>query len=778
MGEVDDPANASESASRNFKADSVEMNSNGISLPATGTPESNTESQKPHAQNDIIYKVECHDRQDTLVKNFESDEPFDDLVVSQHSFQEQNEATSDLIKKGVVLEIVTHVNGSTLPGAHTSSDEHNALLPRTLKDFAISSKRPTTMIIRSQLLLKMIRGIVTYYPPQELTGDTVAIVEPFPVLMHHMDELANLLSELKAECAQMANEPKHLIHEKSRHLQVLLDYLQPIFKKVVRPAVEKLKRSTPVVTFDTLWYLYRPGADLYVKLSPKADERTGTGIMMHMSPERADDSRRREKEQPGMYVNYFKLQSNGVTMGRGGLARLIEYFEGEREVTALPIYPASFWDSVDGGERRRELEERGEHVFQIFRDGHRQMKFTGNTCSERKVYYENASVLVDDASALRYINEKVDVDFKTVGLLRHPLNTQKHALWDTYDNISIRKTSSLSKHQYFLMPQLVSIFVLKDKSWHVAAIDNLADIQSQEEVMRSLVLEDSNMEILQAVCQAHDHAWKIEFIENKGEGQIVLLHGPPGVGKTYTVESFAVASGRPLITLTVADIGLEDDRIENELAKWFSLAEIWNAILLLDEADIFMERRSRADIQRNALVSVFLRQMEYFKGVFFLTTNRVGHIDDAFLSRVAVIIGYDPLSDERRARIWNGFFAKLQKDMERRKQEGSKPIIQVSKYAKQYVLYDEEIKALEWNGREIRNALQTAISLARYRASREAGGTDDEVVDVEVDHFKSVMRMSKSFRGYMDSISKLPEAERAKRAWDRNDDFRHHGGER
>ncbi|KAF2229533.1 P-loop containing nucleoside triphosphate hydrolase protein [Viridothelium virens] len=286
-------------------------------------------------------------------------------------------------------------------------------------------------------------------------------------------------------------------------------------------------------------------------------------------------------------------------------------------------------------------------------------------------------------------------------------------------------------------------------------------------------MQDSNVEVLQAVCQAHEHAWKIEFIENKGQGQIILLHGPPGVGKTYTVESFSEASGRPLIPLTIADIGLEDETIENKLAKWFSLAESWNAILLLDEADIFMERRSRADIQRNALVSVFLRQMEYFKGIFFLTTNRIGHIDDAFLSRVNIVIGYDPLSDEKRARIWNGFFNKLQKDMERWKQDGIKPIIQVSKYAKQYILYDEEIKALQWNGREIRNAFQTAISLARYRASKEKEDGNDDVVDVEVDHFRSVMRMSRSFRGYMDSISKLPEAERARRAYDRNDDYKH-----
>ena len=66
---------------------------------------------------------------------------------------------------------------------------------------------------------------------------------------------------------------------------------------------------------------------------------------------------------------------------------------------------------------------------------------------------------------------------------------------------------------------------------------------------------------------------------------------------------------------------------------WFGLAEQWKAILLLDEADIFLERRATRDIQRNGIVSIFLRRMEYFRGLVFLTTNRVGHIDDAFISR-------------------------------------------------------------------------------------------------------------------------------------------------
>ncbi|KAI9684979.1 MAG: hypothetical protein M1820_010859, partial [Bogoriella megaspora] len=80
---------------------------------------------------------------------------------------------------------------------------------------------------------------------------------------------------------------------------------------------------------------------------------------------------------------------------------------------------------------------------------------------------------------------------------------------------------------------------------------------------------------------------------------------------------------------------------------------------------------------------------------------------------------------------------------------------------------------LKWNGREIRNALQTAISLARYKASQDANDINDDVIDVDVEHFKNVVRMSKSFRGYMDSISSLTEDERAKMAWDRNDEFVH-----
>lgn len=75
------------------------------------------------------------------------------------------------------------------------------------------------------------------------------------------------------------------------------------------------------------------------------------------------------------------------------------------------------------------------------------------------------------------------------------------------------------------------------------------------------------------------------------------------MGKTYTVESIAELLNRPLLSLTVADIGTVETRTERELLRWFTLAEGWNAVLLVDEADIFLERRQNRDLARNGLVS-------------------------------------------------------------------------------------------------------------------------------------------------------------------------------
>jgi SpoVK/Ycf46/Vps4 family AAA+-type ATPase len=78
------------------------------------------------------------------------------------------------------------------------------------------------------------------------------------------------------------------------------------------------------------------------------------------------------------------------------------------------------------------------------------------------------------------------------------------------------------------------------------------------------------------------------------------------------------------------------------------IAGHWNAILLLDEADVFLERRSSHEIIRNGLVSVFLRKLEYLEGIMFLTTNRVSEFDEAILTRIHLMLRFDELNSNAR----------------------------------------------------------------------------------------------------------------------------------
>lgn len=95
---------------------------------------------------------------------------------------------------------------------------------------------------------------------------------------------------------------------------------------------------------------------------------------------------------------------------------------------------------------------------------------------------------------------------------------------------------------------------------------------------------------------------------------------------------------------------------------------------------------------------MFLRALEYFQGILFLTTNRVGSFDEALMSRIHVQIGYDPLEDSSREKIWENHFKKLE---ENHKNEGQQ--IMYTYLAKEFVQMSPELKKLKWNGREIRN---------------------------------------------------------------------------
>jgi hypothetical protein len=72
---------------------------------------------------------------------------------------------------------------------------------------------------------------------------------------------------------------------------------------------------------------------------------------------------------------------------------------------------------------------------------------------------------------------------------------------------------------------------------------------------------------------------------------------------TLIIESVAEYTKRPLLSITAADLGHDPIEVERNLLRFFKNATSWDAIVLLDEADIYLERRSSKDLRRNSIVS-------------------------------------------------------------------------------------------------------------------------------------------------------------------------------
>jgi hypothetical protein len=180
--------------------------------------------------------------------------------------------------------------------------------------------------------------------------------------------------------------------------------------------------------------------------------------------------------------------------------------------------------------------------------------------------------------------------------------------------------------EYLIASPVVLGFAFAEKLWLEFTVSGIKDIVWNEGAYDSLVLENNTKDIVKALVESHKyHPTKSidDVIQGKGKGLVAVLHGPPGTGKTLTAEGISELLKCPLYMVSAGELGTDSRTLEGELQKILDIAHAWGAVLLLDEADVFLEKRTIQDIHRNALVSIFLRLLEYFQGILFLTTNRV-----------------------------------------------------------------------------------------------------------------------------------------------------------
>lgn len=204
--------------------------------------------------------------------------------------------------------------------------------------------------------------------------------------------------------------------------------------------------------------------------------------------------------------------------------------------------------------------------------------------------------------------------------------------------------TELPIHGYILMFHLE----LHHHVW--VHVNDIQLYRYQPKLKEKLILPQEQTDLIDILTAEMDVLMD-DIIEGKSGGTTVLCAGPAGVGKTLTAEVYSEIIQRPLYRVHSGQLGLNVAEMEKALKETLTRAQRWGAVMLIDEADVYIKRRDD-NIAANAVVGVFLRVLEYFNGLLFMTTNRVDDIDEAIVSRCIAMIRYHPPGEKDRRQIW------------------------------------------------------------------------------------------------------------------------------
>ncbi|OCH84460.1 P-loop containing nucleoside triphosphate hydrolase protein [Obba rivulosa] len=605
----------------------------------------------------------------------------------------------------------------------------------------------TTLQINSKDLVKVGQEAIGQVPGISWTTRPLRI-DP-QTLLARIPELAEYKSKLTQ---QLESEPEDSpLHTTLAHLDHLLDYLTATHARTLETLSSLLAHAE--ITFDLLWAIFIPRKTILYTLCPASGEPRavrllnaercqqlgGSGVVaashdpssfllgMPAQAEQGGQSaqylwrltveyvevdagargrrqRQHEKDQGPEPIQY-EDPSAPPQFGYANLGSVldIQMFQGTKKISDLPIYPLQYYagpDGVDGLKKR--LIGRGKK-WATLAGGMHHVSYRGIAVrwkpdlSAYIKYSINSRIMID-----RKLFASMNPNYVWMNTVTKTLSGQeidRHALRSNPSPSSNEQTQ-LTDDELLLTTPLVYGFSLGDKQWLEFAIEHVDPIQWNNDAFENLVIPKEHKIVLKTLVENHESdnsANFDDFVSGKGLGLVVNLFGNPGTGKSLTAEAMSECLRKPLYVVGAADLGTTADTLDQRLTTIFRMTAVWNAVVLIDEADVFLEERSLHDIHRNAMVAVFLRQLEHFRGILFLTTNRVKVFDEAFQSRIHVSLRYQDLTPDAKRHIWRAFMLKV---------NGNVPNGGLS---------NEQLRELgekKINGRQIKNVVKTASGLA------------------------------------------------------------------
>ncbi|KAM7184833.1 AAA ATPase family protein [Naviculisporaceae sp. PSN 640] len=613
------------------------------------------------------------------------------------------------------------------PGENSESDTY-AILVRNIKTKGCARRKlqAQTIIIQSPHLKTALAEIFAEYPGISPTLKKVTFEAPFQQFVHRWPRFLDYMNNINAEDDATVEKVESAADKDTSRavMKAHLTLLHDLLKQEIAENVEAMQDyvANGVVTFWHLWMFFEPGSVVLSSSTHKGQMTRAYELKSHAY-------------QPGpnggmcLFLNVDYVDYNGKIFGRYPCQLKIAEFEGTKKTTALEVYPLRYCEDREAVEGY--LMERGKKFEEL--QGCHFREYNGLAyCwsrSENEISMQvNARVMVDAASFARFGEGAMDShpggggpplgrwtfkDMERFRKWREENGEQEHE--DGKDGEYI----GLTPYHRMLANSRTSGYELKSRKWLEFEVDYVGEVKFNPDVTSKLVLPDEQKELILAMAESQIEGTSgfDDVIKGKGKGVVCLLSGPPGVGKTLTAEVVAETLHAPLVSLGSGDLGCDAADIEECLLEHLELVARWKGILLIDECDVFLEARGKNDLVRNQIVSVFLRMLEYYEGLMFMTTNRIENIDAAFQSRIHVSFEYPDLNVDSRQKIWSKF-------IESAAECGFK--VDVSEKS------IRDLAELELNGRQIKNIVKTAQLLASRRKGKVlTRGIIETVLEIE-----------------------------------------------
>ncbi|KAJ6576099.1 P-loop containing nucleoside triphosphate hydrolase protein [Mycena vulgaris] len=549
----------------------------------------------------------------------------------------------------------------------------------------------TKLLIRSDPLRKALRGVMKVTEGVNWNGS---------VLKLHPHLLLTFLPQIRVASSRR-DTADSLEDEESTtkaHLNLLIEFLESEYASTLQKIGTLVDHGE--VTFDLLWAVFVPGEILFA-LCETTDEPRAFRLKSIQQTRRWPT----DTVDWDLTCEYVEADDDATAAAqRFGLAThsiTIENFDGTRKITDLTAYPLKHHPAAE--RIRQKIIARGRKWSSLHGAHHKQYNGLASRRSERGrlVVRVDGRIMIDRGTFAR----------SEPGYSRStPRKGLLGLLWDEMEddeprrkktNLSSVAVEDLKEDDLLMATPIVYGFSLTAKRWFEFNVECVTDIEWNDDAFNQLAIDPDRKILIRGLVKSHaglnEEQSVDDFVAGKGGGLIMNLFGPPGVGKTLTVEATSEHLRKPLYIVSAGDLGTDPTTLDGALTTIFSLVPVWDAVVLIDEADVFLEERGTADVDRNAMVAVFLRQLEYFQGILFLTTNRVKQFDAAFQSRIHLSLRYNDLSRVEKEQLWRAFWEKT------RTAESAHNLS---------VQQLEALSSRNLNGRQIKNIVKLAVALA------------------------------------------------------------------